>query len=403
MNTFRLNNGVSFTTVACLVIGGAMWSPAENNPQAKALAPLLKPPGLTAKADPQGLTKTREQLVRILTAMQTSYRTGGPDGAALLKRAFDFLPDVGGTHRMILATNLVQMWKEADALGCFDDEHAFTGLITRGPDQGKQAVFEHIVPLELAPRMSRDISNVRLLPPSKSRESGGADAGHDKVFLQQLKLVEQEIDGRKELKKMEAGAPVPKEVPRNRMGETAEEQARLFKLDMDRAGPAAQQPRSLRLGGRQVETPMKRNGYTWCYGIELRNTSALPTEVTIEWFLIGITEVNNIDYLLGEGTQKVQLRSAAVHQYEFRTPKSQSHYKSGADDLDELPPKDRRRATTKARYRGAVIRVMHGKDTVVAQWTSDATLNRFLKDAVEEDEHVLSMLPKLYLTSPNKP
>lgn len=385
-----------------LTLGGTTLSLAENNPQARALAGLLKPPGLTPKADHQGLTKTRAQLVRVLTSMQRSYKTGGPDGAALVKRALDFVPDVGGTHRMMLTGNLVQMWKEADALGCFDNEHNFTGAITRGPDSGKQAVFEHIVPLELAPRMSRDISNVRLRPPSKSRENGGADAGRDEAFLRQLKMVEEEIVGRQELKKMEADAPVKKEEPRNRMGETAEEQARLFKLDMQRAGPEAQKARSLNLLGRLVETPMKRNNHTWCYGIELRNTSALPTEVTVEWTLIGITEIKNLYYVLGEGTQKVQLRSAGVQQFEFRTPKPESHYDNRADDLDELPPKDRRRAATETKYRGAVIRVVHGKDTVVAQWGSDATMMRFLGDD-PESKHVLSQLPKLYLTTPYKP
>jgi hypothetical protein len=397
-----LKNWFSFTAVMFLTLGGTSRSLAENNPQAKALASLLKPPGLTAKADPQGLTKTRVQLVRALTSMQRSYKTGGPDGAALVKRALDFVPEVGGTHRMMLTGNLVQMWKEADALGCFDKEHNFTGTITRGPDSGKQAVFEHIVPLELAPRMSRDISNVRLRPPSKSRENGGADAGRDEAFLRQLKMVEEEITGRQELKKMEADAPVKKEEPRNRMGETAEEQARLFKLDMERAGPEAQKARSLSLLGRLVETPMKRNNHTWCYGIELRNTSALPTEVTVEWTLIGITEIKNLYYVLGEGTHKVQLRSAGVQQLEFRTPKPKSHYDNRADDLDELPPKDRRRAATGTKYRGAVIRVVHGKDTVVAQWGSDATMMRFLSDE-PESKHVLSQLAKLYLTTPYNP
>jgi len=387
---------------ALLVFGGISPTMAVNNPQAKALAALLKPPGLTAKADPQGLAKTRGQLMRILTSMQRSYKTGGPDGGALVKRALDFLPDIGGTHRAALTGNLVQMWKEASALGCYDEDHNFTGFITRGRDSGKQAVFEHIVPLELAPRMSLDIANVRLVTPSKSRENGGDDKNHDLAFLQQLKMVEDEIEGRKELKKMEADAPVKKEVPRNKMGETAEEQARLFKLDMDRAGEAAKQPHSLNLLGRLVETPMKRNGYTWCYGIELRNTSALPTEVTVEWTLLGITEIKNLYYILGEGAQKVQLRSAGVQQHEFRTPKPESHYNNRADDLDELPPKDKRRAATETKYRGAVIRVVHGKDTVVAQWGSDATMNNFLSDD-PDDKHVLTQLPKLYLTTPYKP
>lgn len=375
-----------------LLVSGAGQVRAENNPRAKALAPQLRPLGLTPKADPQGLNQLRPRLVAILSAMQSSYQGGGPDGRTLISSAIELVPNVGDTQRMVLIGNLTQMWKEARALGCFGADHQFTGLITLGPDTGKQAVFEPIVPVDLVPGLSRDISNIRLTAPSRSRENGGADATRDAAFAKQLQAVQSEMQASADQAKIAKDNKPKPEEPRNRMGETAAEQAALFQAEMARAGAAAGKPPSLKLQGRLVQQPSKRNNYQWVYGIDLRNISARPAELTVEWWIVGDTDIKHLNYLMAQGTEKVQLRSAGIQTLEFHT-KSKSTYDNFADDLDELPAKDKRRAKTEPDYRGAVIRVLHGKDTVLATWASDASMAR----ALSEDppaEFDLDRLPK---------
>jgi hypothetical protein len=122
------------------------------------------------------------------------------------------------------------------------------------------------------------------------------------------------------------------------MGETAAEQAALFQAEMARTGAAAGKPPSLKLQGRLVQQPSKRNNYQWVYGIDLRNISARPAELTVEWWIVGDTDIKHLNYLMAQGTEKVQLRSAGIQTLEFHT-KSKSTYDNFADDLDELPAK----------------------------------------------------------------
>ncbi|MEZ5387925.1 MAG: hypothetical protein R3F13_20655 [Prosthecobacter sp.] len=384
--------GLVGIAILLLLVSGGGHVCAENNRQAKALAPQLRPLGLTPKADPQGLNQLRQRLVAILSAMQASYQTGGPDGRVLVTSALELVPSMGDTQRMVLIGNLNQMWKEARALGCFGADHQFTGLITQGPDRGAQAVFEHIVPLDLAPRLSRDIANVRLVAPSRSREKGGADTARDAAFAQQLKAVESEMQHIADQAKIARDNKPKPEEARNRMGETAAEQAALFQAEMERAGAAAGKPPGLKLQGRLIQTPSRRNKYQWTYGIELRSFSAHPAEIMVEWWILGSTDIKHINYVMAEGTERVQLRGAGVQVLEFTT-KTKSSYDKFADDLDELPAKDKRRAKTDPGYRGAVIRVLHGKDTVIATWASDATLMRCISEDPPADLD-LDRLPK---------
>ena len=115
----------------------------------------------------------------------------------------------------------------------------------------------------------------------------------------------------------------------------------------------------------------------------------------MEWWLIGDTEIKHLNYLMAEGEQTPKLRSAGIERLEFKT-KSKSHYDGRADDLDGLAAKDPMRGRTEAKYRGAVIRVIHGKDKkTVATWTSDATMARALSDDPGE-QYDLDRLPRLY-------
>ncbi len=357
-------------------------------PLAKALAPQLRPMGLTAKAEPGGLEQVKGQIIRILSAMENSAQTGGPDGSALIGKAFEFQPNVGTLHKQAMERSLVQMWREAHVLGCFDDKHKYTGLITKFADAGSQAVFEYIVPIEHAPRFSRDISNVRLVAPSKSRAANAADAARDLASLPQFRDIEREI----------LNARLSIKEPTNNFGQTREEAARIFKEEMERAGAAGRETPNIKLSGRLAEQPMKRNGYQWIYAAEVVNLSQHPTEVTVQWWLLGDTELKHLNYLMAEGSEKLQLRSMGTHKAEFKT-RAMNHYDGRADDLDGLGPKDRRRGKTEPKYRGAVIRIVHGTDKVIATWTSDLTMARCLGPE-PESEYDLKRLPKLYENKP---
>lgn len=369
-----------------LVVCHSAW--AVTYPLAKALAPQLRPIGLTAKAEPGGLNQVKGQIIRILNAMETSAQTGGPDGSALIGKAFEFQPNVGTLQSQAMKRSLVQMWQQAHVLGCFDDKHQFTGMITKFGDAGSQAVFEYIVPLEHVPHFSRDISNVRLVAPSKSRANNAADATRDLAYLPQFRDIEREI----------LNAKLSIKPPTNNFGQTKEEAAKLFNEEMERVGILNQETPNIRLTGRLTEQPMKRNGYQWVYSIEVVNLSQHPTEVTAQWWLLGDTELKHLNYLMAEGSEKLQLRSMATHKSEFKT-KAKNHYDGRADDLDGLGIKDPRRSKTETKYRGAVIRIQHGKEQVVATWTSDPTMARCL-GTDPEPEYDLKRLPKLYENKP---
>ncbi len=376
-----------------MIIAGilpAISARAENYPLAKALAPQLRPLGLTATADPKGLDQVKSQIINIINAMETSSKTGGPDGTGLISKAFDFQPAVGSKQRMTMQRNLLQIWQEARDLGCFNSKHQYTGMITRHSDAGSQAFFEYIVPLDVAPKFSRDISNVRLVAPSKGRFKTSADTARDLAFREQLRAIEQEIEEKKR--------SITK--PTNKFGQTREEAGKIFQEEMKQAGEAGKQTPHIKLNGRLIQQPMKRNGYQWVYSVEMVNTSPHPTEITVEWWLVGDTELKHLNYLMAEGIERVPLRTMGTHQMLLKT-KSKGHYDGRADDLDGLAPTDPKRGKTEANYRGAVIRVVHGKNQIVATWTSDATMARCLT-LDPKDEYNLRRMPKLYENPPKK-
>ncbi|HRH96859.1 MAG TPA: hypothetical protein PLB55_13035, partial [Prosthecobacter sp.] len=76
-----------------LLVSGAGQVRAENNPRAKALAPQLRPLGLTPTADPQALNQLRPRPVAILSSMQPSYQGVGPDRRTLIRRAIELAPN----------------------------------------------------------------------------------------------------------------------------------------------------------------------------------------------------------------------------------------------------------------------------------------------------------------------
>jgi|GEM_PF-5268769 hypothetical protein len=361
---------------------------AKIYPQAKKLAPQLRPQGLTARPDANGLAKARDQAIKILNAMEDNAATGGPEPRGLLTMAFEFQPAVGPVHQTALVGTLMQMWTEARALGLFDENHQFTPTITRGADAGKNAVFEYILPLSILPDFSRDIANLRLVPPSRVRPADDQLTVRDKAYQAQLNAIIQETNTRAAQNAFLNG---PKT---NALGQTEEQQLSIWNEEVKKAGEMANQMPMIKLTCRLREMATRSNGGKWAMGAELVNISRHPTEVTVEYVLLGSTEEHRRHYIMAEGSQKVKMRSTQVENLLFWTTKGTGHYKPRADDLDGLGPKDPKRRRTEAKYRGAIVRVVHPTGQA-ALWTSDPSILEYAQDADK-----LKALPRLYLDKP---
>ena len=358
---------------------------AKNYPAAQALAVQLKPQGLTPKADPGGLARVSAQVTGILGQMEKSQSSGGPGAVDLVNTAYDmFRPDVGPVHRTAAAGALADMWRKANMLGAFDADQKFTGKITIGLEAGQQLVFEHIVPVSVAPAFSRDVANVRLVTASKKRVDGAPLTPREQAYQTTLKTIEREVAGLKTLAKIEDGGP------RNSVGQTKEEEARLWKEAMEKDGAETQNLPDIRITCRMLATPSNRTGDKWKIGAEITNLSHHATEVEIECVIIGTTDKHRINYLMGEQKVKLQLRGGQPTDMEFLSALREGDYNNRTADFEKLDKKERPR--NRVFYRGTIFRVHHPKGIAGMAATDPSLLSLFDKEA----DPTLADLPKLY-------
>lgn len=377
------NRLLCFAMLALNLIGMAH---AKQNPAAQALAGQLKPQGLTPKGDAGGLNKVRDQIIRILNGMEDSAVSNGPGGKDLLSTAYRFYrPEVGPAQQAAAVGALTDMWNDARAMGLFDETHKFTGKITRGADAGQPCVFEYIVPLSLAPSFSRDVTNVRIVAPSRKRAEKAEVTTAEQAYLVTLKSIEREVSGMKSLAAME-NAPKT-----NAVGQTMEEAKKIWSEEMKRDGAAAEELPSISLRGRGIATPSKATGDKWVSQLEVTNLSQHATEVEVECVFIGTTDKDRQNYVMGEVRKKLQLRSGEVQKVDFTTPLSEGAYKSRTDDFEKLSKAER--AKSKAYYRGTMWRVHHKKGVAAMFATDPAMLSLFKEDSATK----LEVLAKLYL------
>ncbi|RBP42569.1 hypothetical protein DES53_106278 [Roseimicrobium gellanilyticum] len=358
---------------------------AKNYPAAKALAAQLKPLGLTPKADPGGLGRVSAQIRTILGHMEKSQVEGGPGAEDLVDTAYDmFRPDVGPVHRTAATGALVEMWRTARVLGAFDGDQKFTGKITTGPEQGQPLVFEYIVPVTEAPAFSRDVANVRLVSPSKKRVDAAALTPREQAYQATLKAIDREVSGMKTLAKIEDGGP------RNSVGQTKEEEARLWKEAMEKSGDAAKELPDIHITCRMLATPSNRTEDKWKIGAEITNLSHHPTEVEVECVIIGTTDKYRINYVMGEKKVKLQLRGGQVSDMEFLSTLREGDYRNRTADFEKLDKKERPK--NRVFYRGTIFRVHHAKGIAGMAATDPSLLSLF----EEEGDPTLADLPKLY-------
>ncbi len=359
-----------------------------SSPRARALAPLLKPLGFTPKADPNGLAQLTSQVTKILTALEASASSNGPQPRGLLESAFTFEDFHGPTHESVVASSLVRMWENARGLGLFNSEGSFSTVITRGNDKGAKAVFEYVVPVSKAPEFSRSIANLRLVSPSAARTQPESVTPQELAYANQLQAILRESTNVAAQKKFDQGPNT------NAMGRTKEEEYAIWQKEMTAAGETALQTPSITIKGKMQQGPAKDNNYRYGVLVEIYNVSRFPTEVKLAYSIVGSTDIKRIPFLMKEGKELIQIRAGGTEKrLIWSDPLSQ--YDKPTDDLDGLTAKDPRRAKTKAGYLGTALRILHGKDkeAEIAVWTSDGATAKLLDPENEGD--TLDSLPKL--------
>jgi hypothetical protein len=360
---------------------------AKNYPAARALSSLLQPQPITPQADPTGLGKARDQMTRILNAMEKSETSGGPGANELLGQAYEFRSDVGPMRRVAAVSALVAAWREARGLGLFGPDGKFNPKITKGADNGSECVFEYIVPMNLLPELSRDIANLRIVSPSRARQISALPTPREQALATSMKAIPKEVAGLKSLASIEDGKPA------NAIGQTLEEATKLWKAQMLSDGDKALELPSILLEGRLGSTPSKKNGDRWTVNVEVKNLSQHATEVELECLIVGVTEKHRVLYLMGGEKKKLQLRSSQAEDLVFATPLKEGDYKNRGDDFEKLTKAERK--SSQASYRGTIFRVTHAKG-IAATFATDPALLRLLENEGDTTARI-NQMARLYL------
>ena len=303
--------------------------------------------------------------------LQHSDRTNGPSAESLIETAYRFRSDVAPLEQLITTSALLRNWREAQALGLFSDKFSFKSIITRGPDKGKVALIEYIVPPEHIPHMSRHPANVRIVSPSKKREGDGKTlTAREASHLEQFRQMMTESKARAERIQNAKGAKFAN------AGLTVEQENEKWIGQMRKAGDAGKAVPTIIVRARKGASPAHRTKYRWRVDSEVVNTSRHPTKVKLEYWLVGITDNKDIHYAMAKNSQELQLLAGQTKQVTLWTAPEKS-YKNKAGQLDGLPK--RQWPSAKIMFRGWIVRVVHGKE-VVATETTDLGLERYLHD-----------------------
>jgi len=354
------------------------------NKDAKAVADKLKPLGLTPKPDPNGLKLVGAQIAAALTELEKSTTKSGPGANNTLNIAYtNFRPDVGPEHRNKAVGALLDMWTEARGLGAFDESHQYTGKITKGPDAGKEVVLEYIVPMALAPRFSKDVTNIRLVAPTKARPENAPVTAREVSYQKALDTIAKEADGIKEL------ADQTKKVATDAAGETKEQAQAKWKEAMKTDGAATEEKPDIVVKGTLISTPTKKNGNAWHVEADLTNLSNHATEVELETLVIGTTWKKRENFLMLDKKEKVQLRSGQNLKVPAITL-AESVYK-GRGDIYENLDKKKEVPRSSIYYRGAIWRVTHPKGEVGIFATDTAMLDMLKSDNSRYVDNMVKM------------
>lgn len=375
-----------------LALLSANASAATFDKRAKDLAKMLKPAGLTTKHDPNDLAAAAGQMKKILEVLEKSYRSQGPPPESLLQKAFEYQPAVKQQEAIFCTVTLKKAWEDARSMGLFDEKSGITPRISQGRDQGMTAVFEYIVPMELAPKFSRHYGNVRIVIPSRKRQSNAELTAREKAFQQQMQSVELEIANEKKLAQTRKNnARELALIGGTAKGTSVEEkeqqrQSRLWESEMAEAGESAKELPNIKLQARMMGTPSNQNNYRWRIEISLTNFSRHPTEIDLVSHVIGITDEKRDHYIMLKKSDKLKLLEGQSIKHTIYT-KSRNAYKAAADKHDGLTKEQAKKS--RVRYHGFVIEAIHAKGTA-----GSTASNQGIAGYLNGDTGELDALPK---------
>jgi len=345
--------------------------------KARKLSSLLKAPPRSAKGSAKDIAAAKKTTIRVIEILQASNRTNGPSAESFIDTAFSFRNEIGPSEKMVTAAAYLKNWRDAEALGLFDEYHRFQPVIQSGPDKGKNALVEYIVPPSELPQMSKHPANIRIIGPSRKRPDGEVKlTARESAYRGQFERMINETAVRAERLKAERGTTFTSS------GISHEEEHKRWLAAMETAGEKAKATPNIRIRASTGATPAHKNKYRWRLDAEVMNTSRHPTKVNLEYWLIGMTDKKNIHYLMKKAAIDVELLAGEIEELELWTG-SEGGYRNKSGEIDGLPKKQWRHA--KVSFRGCVIRVTH-ETGEVATFASDRNLMQYLNE--NSDQHL---------------
>ena len=282
---------------------------SEVNAVPKALMPLLVPATASRKVKPNDFKEAQERMIRILEFLEKHDGRNGQRAKDIVTNAF-YIYDrhrFSGQRRMMTGGAILRNWEKAQELGLFTEAGKFQRQIRKGSEKKKTASFEYIVPPEKAPIYSTDLANLRLVTPGERKKKGAEPTPWDSAYLDQLDVMKEEVlHGRFD-----------------DLGRTKAENVAIWKAELKRAGgeKLLEQAPAIRHYGRIKATPSGMSGNRWQVSFETLNLTTHPTEVTVEYYVFGITgpAVEDRISILARKTETLKMRSLESHELDLFT------------------------------------------------------------------------------------
>ena len=365
-----------------LVGWGGNATASKINKSAQALSNHLRPVALAKKFDGKEPSKSKQQLVRIIEALEDTKRTNGPDPESLLRKALDFREDIGDWEKMLITNAAMTAWRDAHAMGLFDENGQFQPTITRGRGVGDPVVFERIVPGESLAAVSNQVSNLRIVRKESARVVDENPTPREIASKAQIEGLVRERTEREKQLKFRNGPPT------NQLGQTEKEEKKLWELAVSQAGESADNLPRIRISAGIGSSPSHKTKDRWRFVCEILNHSTHPTEVTVRTWLMGVTEKKRQHYIMAKEERAIRLRPNESKSLEFYTQPKKS-YKNRADDYDGLSKDERKKSDV--HYRGYAVQVVHEKG-IAAFEASDQTYLRMMDP--EDEDMTITGLPE---------
>jgi len=308
-----MKNRYILVLIAALVLGPVVEARQPKNAKALNLAKLLQPGKMDESTDASHLTEVETRLIAALNALEKSSLAAGPPPKDLLKQAYAIRSDTDVEYANLARSAIYDAWQEARSLGLFEVGGVFNRTIEKGPDAGKEAVFQYIIPVKYVPAFSRSFCNVELKPPAKQRVSDDPSKfdsrmiGYGKMLRSYAKRKGLAMDREAKVAKR----PTPAANHRKRGGRVyslnrskAEYEARWSELRKANPGSADRRP-NISAKIERKSSPSRKNGRKYIQTVTFENRSDFPTEIIFKLCFIGKRDGEYISLLRTTNTVKI--------------------------------------------------------------------------------------------------